>query len=76
MDHARNLKFSSYVHLSSINKKFPYRYASVIKCNVGEVIIFEHGCHHILALERIRMFVLSSYFLLACINTIYMVTLR
>ena len=28
MDHARNLKFSSYVHLPSINKIFQYRYLS------------------------------------------------
>ena len=27
MDHTRKLKFSSYVHLPSINKMFPYRYA-------------------------------------------------
>ena len=26
-DHARKLKFSSYVHLPSINKMFQYRYA-------------------------------------------------
>ena len=27
MDHARKFKFSSYVHLPSINKMFQYRYA-------------------------------------------------
>ena len=27
LDHARKLKFSNYVHLASINKKFQYRYA-------------------------------------------------
>ena len=27
MDHARKLKFSSYIHLPSINKMFQYRYA-------------------------------------------------
>ena len=35
MDHARMLKFSSYVHLPSINKMFQYRYAWVILCSVG-----------------------------------------
>ena len=51
---------------------FLYRYASVILCSVGEVFIFEHGCH-ISALEQI----LSSYVLLACTNAIIinMVTL-
>ena len=29
-----------YVHLPLVNKMFQYRYA----CNIGEVIIFEHGC--------------------------------
>ena len=51
MDHHRKLKFSSYVHLPSINKIFPFRYASVILCSVREVIIFEHGCY-ISALEH------------------------
>ena len=29
MEHARKLKFSSYVHLPSINKMFQYRYSWV-----------------------------------------------
>ena len=70
MDHARKLKFSSYVHLASINKTFQYRYARVILCNVGQVITFEHG-RYISALKHIRMLILSSCVLLACINTIY-----
>ena len=70
MDYARQLKFSHYVHLPSINKMFPYRYALVILCNVEEVIIFEPGCY-ISGLEDIRMVILSSYVLLECINTIY-----
>ena len=70
MDHARKLKFSSYVHLPTINKMLQYRYALVILCSVGEVIIFEHGCY-ISALEHIRMLVLSNYVLITCINTIY-----
>ena len=41
MDHARKLKFSSYVYLPSINKMFSYRYASVILCSVEEVIILD-----------------------------------
>ena len=36
-DHASKLNFSRYVHLTSINKKFQYRYARVILCSVGEV---------------------------------------
>ena len=64
MDQANKVKFSSYVHLTSINKMFPYRYALVILCNVGEVIIFEHGLY-ISGLECIRMLILSSFVLLA-----------
>ena len=70
MDHPKKLKFSSYVNLSSINKMFQYRYAWVILCNVGEVIIFKQQCY-ISALEHIRMLILNSYVLLACISTIY-----
>ena len=43
MDHDMKLKFSSYVHLPSVNKMF-----------VGEVISFEHGCY-ILAFEHINL---------------------
>ena len=66
MDHARKLKFSSYVHLPPINKMIQYCYTLAILCSVGEVIIFEHGCY-ISALEHIRMLILSSYVLVACI---------
>ena len=62
MDHTMKLKFSSYVHLSGyvhlppVNKMFQYRYARVILCNVGEVIIFEHGRYiSDLEVEHIRM---------------------
>ena len=48
---------------------FEYRHAWLILCNVGEVYIFEHG-RYISALEHTRMLILSSYILLACINTI------
>ena len=34
LDHARKLKFCSYIHLPSINKMFQYRYASV-RCRRG-----------------------------------------
>ena len=61
---------TSYVHLPPINKMIQYRYASVILCSVEEVIIFEHGCY-ISTLEHIMMLILSSYVLLACINTMY-----
>ena len=46
-----------------------YRYPRVIMCSV-EVIIIKHG-RYISALEQTRMLILSSYVLLACINTIY-----
>ena len=69
-DHARKLKFSSYVHLPSINKMFQYRYAGLILCSVGEVIIYEHGCY-ISALEHVRKLILSSCVLLSCITPIY-----
>ena len=49
---------------------FAYRYASVILCSLGEVIIFEHGCY-ISDLEHIRMLILNGYVFLACISTIY-----
>ena len=37
---------------------------------INEIIIFEHGCY-ILALEHMRMIILSIYVLLECINKIY-----
>ena len=67
-DHARKLKFSSYVHLTSINKTFQYRYARVILGGVGEVIIFEHGCC-ISTLAHIMMLILSICALLESIKT-------
>ena len=70
MNNAIKLKFSSYVHLSSINKKFQYPYARVIMCNVVEVIIFEDG-RCISGLEHVRILILSSHFLLACILRFY-----
>ena len=71
IDLARKIKFSSYVHLPSINKMFQHHYASVILCNVGEVIILEHGCY-ISALEHVRKLILSSYVLLECINPLFL----
>ena len=64
------LKFSSYVHLASINQIFQYRYARVILYHVGEVNIFEHGLY-ILTLEHARMVILSNYVVLESVNTIY-----
>ena len=49
---------------------FQYRYAWVILWDVGEVIIFEHGCY-ISALAHIRMLILSINVLLESKNTIY-----
>ena len=44
-----------------------YCYARVILCSVGEVIIFEHK-RQMSALGHIRMLILNSNALLACIN--------
>ena len=71
MDQAGKIKFSSHVHLPSINKMLQYRYACLILCSIGEVIIFEHGCYFS-ALEQFRKLILSNYVLLASINIIYM----
>ena len=49
---------------------FQHHYASVILCSVGKATIFEHGCY-IPALKQVRMLILNSYVLLACINVIY-----
>ena len=46
---------------------FQYRYAPVILCNAGKVYIFELKCY-ISALGHVRVLILSSYGLLACIN--------
>ena len=48
---------------------FQYRHAWVILCNVGEADIFERG-RYISALGHVRMLTLSSYVLVASINTI------
>ena len=58
VDNARKLKFCSYDHLQSINKKFS---------------TFEDGSY-ISGLEQQKL-ILSSYFLLAFINTFHIVTL-
>ena len=47
----------------------------MILCSVGDVINFEHGCY-ILALEHVRILVLSGYVFLACINAIYKCDLK
>ena len=70
MDNARKLKFSSYVHLPSINKNVSISLRLSDYVHVGEVIIFVHGCY-ISGLEHIRMLILSNYVLLACKKTIY-----
>ena len=60
-DHLWKLKFNSYVSIMlrlSNSVQYIWGYS------------FEHGCY-ISALEHIRMLILNSYVLLACINTIY-----
>ena len=56
--HTMKLKFSSYVHLPSMNQIFQYHYARVILCNIGDVFIFEHGLY-ISALKHVRMLILE-----------------
>ena len=43
MDHARKLKFSSYVHLPPINEMIQYRYAQVILYSLGELLFSSMG---------------------------------
>ena len=49
---------------------FQYRFACVILCNVGKVYILEIKCciSAALALGHVRVLILSSYILLACLN--------
>ena len=70
MDHARKLKFSSYVHLPSINQTFQYCHVRMILCNLGEVYSFENGIC-ISALDLARVLILNNDVLLASINRIY-----
>ena len=70
MDHARKLKFRSYVDLPPIYEMLiSLHFSDSVVHIVGEVIIFEHG-FYISAWEHIRMLILSIY-VIACINTIY-----
>ena len=50
------------------NVSIPLRLSDSVRCRRG--YFFERGCY-ISALEHIRMLILSSYVLLACINPIY-----
>ena len=71
LGHARKLKFSRvYVNVTSVNQIFQYRHIPVTLGNVGEVYNFEHGLY-ISPLKHARLLILSSYVLLASINTIY-----
>ena len=57
--HAGPLKFSCYVHLTSVHQIFQYRHVLVILCNIGEVCIFYRGLY-ISYLEHARMLMLSN----------------
>ena len=63
LGHARKVKFSSYVHLPSINKP------CVILFNLEEIYILVHE-HSISVVEHVRMLILSSHVLLADVNII------
>ena len=67
MDHARILKFSSYVHLPPLNKMIQYPYARVILCSIGDKRLLFSSMGAIFQLWNI----LNVNILLACINTIY-----
>ena len=60
MKNSRNLKFSSNVHLMSLNKLYQYCHAGVILENVQEVCIFNY-MHRLFvsALEHARAFTLG-----------------
>ena len=69
LGHARNIKLSSYIHLSSVNQIYQNPHARVIFCNVGEAYIL--GAWARSALEHARMLIiLSDSVLVASINTI------
>ena len=68
LGHPMKLKFSSCVHLASVNQIFQYHNARMILYDVGEVYIFEHGLY-ISTLEQARMVILSNYVILESVNT-------
>ena len=70
LDHVRKPRFSSIVHLTSVNKLFWSCHAWVILPQVREVHIFKHRLY-ISALEQARVLILGKFVLLGVINTIY-----
>ena len=60
MSQAMKLKFSSYVHLLSINKMFQYHHTIVVLCSEEQVYIFRQ---YISALENVRMLLYNGYIL-------------
>ena len=64
---ARQLKFSTYIHYEP-NRSIPSHLSDLVQCRRG-LNIFQHGCY-ISALEHARVLILSSYILLASINTV------
>ena len=70
MDHARKLKFNGYVHLPSINKMFQYHVLLIdsVRCRRG---YYFRAWVLYFSFEQVRMLILNSYVLLACINPIY-----
>ena len=71
MDHARKLKFSSYVHLPSIKKHIS------ISSHVSDFVQYRRGLYfrawtlYLRFGTHVRMLILSTYVLLACIKAIY-----
>ena len=59
LGHARKLKFSSYVNVTSVNKIFQYCHNRVTLGNVGEVYNFEHGLY-ISPLKHAGLLILST----------------
>ena len=66
LNHAMKLKFSSVLHLPSINKMFQYLQELMI-LYVAEVYILEHVPY----ISHLKMSKLGSYVFLVSINTVY-----
>ena len=71
MDYGIKLKFSSYVHLPSINKMFQISLCLIDSLQRRRGYYFRAWVLYIPALEHVRKLILSRYVLLACINPIY-----
>ena len=67
LDHVRELKLSSILHLTSVDKLLQSCYTWVILRKVGEVHIFKYRLY---ILEQAGVLILGKYVILGVINTI------